>query len=402
MTADIPTAADLMRRAPVTIGQGASVHEALAAMRRRGVHEIPVLDGRTYRGMVSLDDIALRTNLALSTKVENLLSLPPRLAPEEPWGEVAAQLLRSGARAAPVIGPSELLLGLVSRSDVLRVLPSVGAPAELYAETVMGPMSESVDERSGIGTLIGLVRNDPPIAIVDRRGRLQGSVGIADLSRAFWRPKRAGRGDLPREGADRGQVLGVEARSIMRTPPVAVSPETSVRAVVAHMLRERVSSVFVVRDDRPIGVVTQTDLLALAVGGHPTRRPRDRVLVQLHGFPLREDPELVADVDAVVERGLSRIRRRLPIALLDLHLVPQGIHRAGHVTVSARLHTPQAILHAEQTSWDVRSGVAEVLSQLDRQGRALAERRRRYARIRVERRHARETAVLPSEPLVAP
>lgn len=376
-----------MAAVPLTIAPALPVSRALALMRAHAVHEIPVVAHGRYRGMVSLDEIALRTNLPLWTKVDNLLILPPRLTPSDSWETVARELLLSGCRAAPVLDPHDRLLGLVSRSDVVRILPAVRALDRARADDIMSPLGASVPERAPVGTLIGQVRDEPPLAVVDRHGRLSGTIGISDLSRAFWKPKQAGKRDRPREKADRGTVTEVEARTLMRAPAVSVLSGSPVAELVDRMRDEAVSSVFVVRDGSPIGVVTQTDLLEFAVGGHPATEPRDQVFVRVHGFPVREDPELLEEVDRAVAPGLSRIRRRLPIVLLDLHIVPEGVHRAAHVTVSARLHTSRSILHARQTAWDLRSAVAEVVSQLEGQARQVAERQRRSARRRVELRH---------------
>ncbi len=376
------TAADLMTREPLTLPPDAVVGRALALMKSHGLHEIPVLSKRRFVGMVTMDTIAHRTNLSLSTRVENLLVLPPRLSPTTEWDEVARQLLLSGLRAAPVVGRNDRLEGVVSRTDIVRALPSLSPLGEGLAEEIASPLGDLVGERDGIGRLINAVRDESPVAVVDRQGRLVGSIGVADLGRAFWRPKRAGKGDRPREKAGRGGVLEVEARSIMRSPAVRVPEGTPIHDVVRRMVRSEVSSVFVTRDDVPVGAVTQTDLLEVAIGGHPSRHPRGDVFYRLHGFALSDAPTMVENIDRAVGEGLSRIGRRIPPVLLDLSVHPEGVHRLGHVTVTGRLHTPLGILRARSSGWEATRSTADVLLQLERQARRLLDRQRRPSRSR--------------------
>lgn len=394
MTQPVPTAADLMTRDPVTLPPDAVVGRALALMKAHRLHEIPVLSKGRLIGMVTMDAIAHHTNLSLSTKVENLLVLPPRLSPSTPWDEVARKLLQSGLRAAPVVDRNDRLQGVVSRTDVVRALPTVSRLGDAVVEEVASSLGDVVRERDGVGRLINTVRDEAPVAVVDRGGRLVGSIGVSDLGEAFWHPKRAGKGDRPRERAGRGGVLEVEARTIMRAPAVGVPAGTSVREGVRRMVRAGVSSVFVTAEDQPVGALTQTDLLELAIGGPPSQHPRGDVFYRLHGFSISSAPTMVQNIDRAVGEGLSRIGRRVPPVLLDLSVHPEGIHRSGHVTVSGRLHTPLGIVRARSSEWDASRGTARVLLQLERQTRRLLDRQRRPSRARRMMRRLRRAGTV--------
>ncbi len=66
--------------------------------------------------------------------------------------------------------------------------------------------------------------------------------------------------------ADRGgAVLRTTLGDLVRRPPVAVSPATSVRAAAQLMVRERVSSVLVIDGERLAGIVTDRDLRSRVV-----------------------------------------------------------------------------------------------------------------------------------------
>ena len=395
MTTGEPTVGDLMTGPAITVPKGASVAKALALMRRGPRHELPVLERERLVGMVTLDAIAQRTNLPLTAKVENLLTLPPRLSPEATWEEAATTLLKSGLRAVPVVDRAGVLRGVVSRSDLVRAFPIVSRLSDARAADVASPLAGTVGERDPVGELIGRVRDEAPIAVVDSTGRLVGSIGIADLSGAFWRPNAAGKGDRPRARGNRGTVLQVEARTIMRPWPLTASPQTPALQVARQMGRRRASSAFVVQSGRPVAAITQCDLMELAVGGHPSRAPLGEVYVRFIGLPVQAASGFLEEIDRVIARGMSRIARRLRPVLLDVHVSPHGVHRTGRATVSLRLHTPGRILRAERSTVDILDGLREALRELDAQCRRVVSRRTHPARTREQRRRATREGLLP-------
>ncbi|MCI4363796.1 MAG: CBS domain-containing protein, partial [Thermoplasmata archaeon] len=117
-----PTAHDLMTPGPLTIPHDAPLSEALGLMRGRRIHELPVMRGKQLAGMITFESIARHTNLSLATKVEHLMMLPHLLLESTPLPEVAQSLLAAGMRAAPVMGRRSQLVGVVSRTDLVRAL----------------------------------------------------------------------------------------------------------------------------------------------------------------------------------------------------------------------------------------------------------------------------------------
>jgi len=379
-----PTANELMTRDPVTLPADAPVSKALGLMRSRGIHEIPVLRRSRLIGLVTFESIARRVNSALSTKVEHLLILPPLVTPASSYPEVVEALLSTGLRAAPVVGRRGELLGIVSRADLVRVfptLPQLSGPGSPAVEEIASPTSEVAHEDDLCRNLVSQIRllEDHPLPVVDRKGRLVGAVGVRDLGAVLWRPVLGGKRD-PRSAHT---ALDVEVRSIMRTPPVTVPTGTDVATAARRMSRERVSSVFVVADGRPVRVLGQTNLLALVVArARPSRTPArvEDVYVEISGLRGSADPALLADIDHLVAKGLRRLNRSVRPRLLSLHFVPHATHRTSDLTVEARLHTDGGIFYASHTGWNLLAGVAGLLEELEAQTRRGREEGRRRPR----------------------
>ncbi len=383
-----PSAGDLMTARPVTLPSDAPISRALGLMRTRGVHEIPVLERSRLRGMVTFEAIARRASLALSTKVEHLLVLPPLITSETSYPEVAESLLAAGLRGAPVVGRRGELLGVVSRTDLVRALPGIPAlvrPRTPAVEELASPASALVREDDLCRNLVNQVRllEEHPMPVVDRKGRLVGAVGIRDLGKVLWRPVTPGK----RDPLAATTALDVKVSSIMHTPPLTVPLGTDVATAARLMSREKVSSVFVVEDGRPVRILAQSDLLGYIVSrgrGRPGRGRVEDVYVEITGLRGSNDPMLFADIDHLVARGLRRITRSVRPLLLTLHFAPHATHRTSDLTVEARLHTDNGIFYASHTGWNLMAGVAGLLDELEAQ-----TRRTREAKIQRGRRRSK-------------
>ncbi len=375
MASPWPTAGDLMTARPITLPPESLLSQALGIMRGRHIHEIPVVQNRRVVGMVTLDSIARRVNLPLSTKIDRLMLLPPIVSPSTGYAELSEQLLATGMRAAPVTGPRGELLGVVSRTDLVRRLPRIPALAGHRIEEVMAPLNLLLQERDPLHTLLGqdALRHleTHPLPVVDRRGTLSGAVGIADLGEVLWRPVAQGHRDVE----NRGTATEVEIRTIMHSPAVTVPLNTTTGAAARLMSDERVSSVFVVQDGRPVGIVSQADLIGLAVGGAGGGALGD-VFVQIQGLRASADPAILSEIDQVVARGLRRVARYVHPVMLTVHFSPHASHRSGEASVDGRLNTDREILYASRTGWNLYAALNEMLDELESQARRQKEERR--------------------------
>ncbi len=381
MSPSWPSATDLMSARPVTLSPESPISQALGLMRTKGFHEIPVLRRGRLVGMVTFESIARRSSRSLATKVEHLLVLPPLITPSSPFPELAEQLLATGLRAAPVVGRRGELLGIVSRSDLVRALPGLTSLLPRTGPTVEAlatSATEAVREDELCRNLLGRLRilEEHPLPVVDRKGRLVGAVGVADLGKVLWKPVVGGK----RDARAARSALEVKVGSIMHAPPVTVATGSAWVAAATRMVEENVSSVFVVEDGRAVGILTQADLLNFVMGQarrRPSKARVEDVYVEITGLRGSGDPALLAEIDNVVARGLRRVARYVQPTLLSLHFAPHSMHRTSDLTVEARLHTNQGIFYASHTGWNLLAGVAGLLEELAGQTRRVRENRSR-------------------------
>ena len=139
------TAAEIMTTDVVTVTPDMPVAEVAAAMGRRGVSGVPVVDaGQRVVGVISEKDFLTRMGVqdaknfmalvAGCLKTKGCMALPIKVslagdimnspavtvAPETPLREIAALLTQKGINRVAVTDPAGRLLGLVSRGDIVK------------------------------------------------------------------------------------------------------------------------------------------------------------------------------------------------------------------------------------------------------------------------------------------
>ncbi len=378
-----PTVGDVMSTRPVTIPLEAPISQALGIMRARGYHEVPVVDGRRFAGMITFESLARRVSRAATSKVSGLLTTAPLITVNLTLPEVAETLLGSGLRAAPVLGKKGELLGIVSRTDLVAALAkSPGLPREPVGR-LGSPATVLLREDDTVRHLQAQFRTleEHPLPVVDRKGRLVGAVGVADLASVLWRPDSGGKRDLPQTT----RALDVRVDSFMRSPAVTIGEDADAVEAAVRMTRAGVSSVFVVDRDRPTRIVGQADLLGLVVGAARAQRASGGIedcYVEITGLRGSSDPALLADIDHLVAQGLKRIARHARPIVFSLHLSPHSTHRTADITVEGRLHTDLGIVFASQTGWNLMAAVSAILEELAGQLRRETENRRQQSRRR--------------------
>ncbi|WP_432925372.1 CBS domain-containing protein [Microbispora sp. CA-135349] len=129
MSVETMTASEVMSRTLVTVEPEESPLMAWELMWRAGVHHLPVVDACSRLvGVLTREDVAAHWSggpaeqslAAVRTLVRGRCC--PRVAPDAPLREIAALMTDADCGAVPVLGPDDVLRGLVTTTDVLMAL----------------------------------------------------------------------------------------------------------------------------------------------------------------------------------------------------------------------------------------------------------------------------------------
>jgi CBS domain-containing protein len=203
------TVADVMTTRVIAVKRSADYKEICGVLRRYRVSACPVIsDARLVVGVVSEADllykvadpnlpagvIRLRWKLGESSKVnavtaDQLMTSPAITIESEAGVALAARVMQGNrVRRLPVVGPGGLLIGIVSRIDLLSVFerPDEEIRDEVLRDVIareLGLQSAELDVSvaSGVVTVAGaLARLDTALALLARVRHLEGVVAVRD------------------------------------------------------------------------------------------------------------------------------------------------------------------------------------------------------------------------------
>lgn len=122
-TGSAPTIESLiLGQTPVTIGQDETLAQAHELMTRHGIHQLPVVEGGALIGIVAERDLHAHVGYLERTKVDAAMTRAPvTLAPSDSAQHAARVLMEQNINSLPVVRAGRLL-GIVSRTDLLRLL----------------------------------------------------------------------------------------------------------------------------------------------------------------------------------------------------------------------------------------------------------------------------------------
>jgi ribosomal subunit interface protein len=362
-------AEDVMSKRFVTATEEENLSDVLAKLKKHNLHELPVIRKNRLVGLVSYDTIIRRRNLALSTKVEHIMSSPPKLSLDSSLTTVAERLMSSGFRILPITSKGKKLAGIVSRNDLLKGIMKDRKLINMEINSIMTKEPQCVLETDNISQARALMKklSVRTIPVLNRNDRLVGVVGVKDIAR-IWTPKtKESTGELKGEKIS----LDVEVKSVMNPEPIFIEKEGQVGEVIKLMQKHDISSILITEDKKPIGIITALDIIELLV----RMKERDSLYVQITGLE-EEDAEIYDDLYQFIQKSMSKINKIEKTSIFTLHVVEY--HNKSFVKeyeLRARLSTKKQMFYAQGNGWDLFKALDDVLDALERMVTKEKERR---------------------------
>ena len=359
---DTITAKEVMIKKLITVAPHERLSDVIGKMRKHGVFELPVVKGKEIVGMVGYDVLMKRRKLPLFTEVEHIMSPAPKIGLDTPLLEITEKMLATGHKSLPVTDKNRLV-GVISRESVCHLIPKVKDLASLEVGGIMSPSPMCVFEGDKIGSarnvMKGLEENFVPV--VDKRGKLTGIVGSRELIKLRMRSAY----DKEQYGELAGETKRVDIiiKSVMRDDPVTSRPEDKLGPVCTIMRKMKVPSVIVMDNSKPIGVVTQEDILEVIT----RRRGGEGVYVQISGLE-EEEPEAYEAMYDMIGKTMQHINKLQKPTMFILH-VHEHRRERGEIKYSlrARLSTEKGMYFSNDFDWNLLRCLDNILDHLEHQ-----------------------------------
>lgn len=105
-------------------------------------------------------------------------------------------------------------------------------------------------------------------------------------------------------------MIGIKVKEIMTKPAIKIEHDKTVQEAAQEMVKHRVGSIIVVKNNRPIGIITETDLNKKIVA--PAKNPKKLKVTDIMSSPIVfANPE--DDIVTAVEMMEKHRIKRLPV-----------------------------------------------------------------------------------------
>ena len=354
---------EIMTKDVISVAPDEPVSKALSKMQEYGFHELPVVDEKgNLVGFVNYKALIRRKSLSLFSRVDSVMVKPPTVDPEDSVVSAVKKMIDAGFRSLPVV-KKEKVIGIISRTDVLRIVPKLKEVADIPVEDVFSSEPAVVSEDDPVERAIDVMKSisELSIPVVDKNNHLVGIVHMRDVARALWRVK---------DRASQGELAGEKEKKVVYVkeivgPAVYTKLDAKLGEAVDKMIKFKSSICAVVEEDmRPIGVISQRDVMEAIIRKGKT----EGVFVQITGLDV-EDPEPYMVIYDMVEAFLKKINRlkEFKPQLLTFHV--EVHHITGEETkysVRARLTTDRKLFFAKSYDWNMYRAFKDVLETLER------------------------------------
>ena len=259
----------------------ASPEETLLAaaqrMGKEGIGLLVVTEGERLLGVLTDRDVALHVAVrgldASSARITDAMSRPPiSVEAEAPLEEGLGLMRGKRVRRLPVLDPEGRVAGVVSADDLVRLLArEIGGVGEVLMAQLPGGATSAVPREP----------HEPPSGAAEHYGRevttAPATAPIADLARHMQdravgsvvvidEEQKAIGLVTDRDVMVRVVAAGLDARTtvasaIMSAPVIGADPSEPLEEVVERMRTASVRRIPILRDERPVGIVTVDDLL---------------------------------------------------------------------------------------------------------------------------------------------
>ncbi|MBI2078257.1 MAG: CBS domain-containing protein [Euryarchaeota archaeon] len=378
---------DVMTREIVAVDTDATVAEAIAKMEQHRIHELPVMQNSSLKGWVNYDALIQRAHLPAQAKITSVMTSSPKISQSTDLVAAADTMIRNNVRAVAVVDAKGNLVGILSRTDIMRAAAEVPEIADQTLDKVMTRDLETIAEDANIDEAARRLRelSIRQLLVLDRKGKLIGTVGREVVMHALSSedkvrtPNRAkgspsGGGAVSKgsgySGAGRTRGRSINVRGLVEDP-LRLRPNQTLGEAIGLMLKGHKTSVVVEDGGLPVGVVARANVLERL----SARAVRDGPLVQLIGIQDHVDGSVLDQIHAYARHALDKVGNEYRVEFLSLHYKVYKAKTEGDskYAVSGHLSTEQKFLVAKGDDWDPIKATNVVLDELQRRANEAKE-----------------------------
>ncbi len=355
---------EIMKENPKTIDQETNVSLAMNRMRNGRIAQLPVVSRGKYAGMISYRDMVRKKSIHLNSKIKNYAVMVPVLKKEDSIEDALNLIRESAAGALPVV-EREKVIGIVSRTDIVRHIDEFADVSKLKAFEIMNEAYTS-KEGEDIETILETMRahDIDTISVVDNANKIVGIIRVDTILEFQLKSK-----DNVSSSNISGEkdTLDIDIRSIMEEP-VTCYEDDDIAEASRLMVENHLHNIPVCDKGLKIsGVLSIDDIINSLWNSSSTQG----MLVNVSGLG-SGDSDIYGIIYAMTEKFMDRFSRvaNLNEGSLNIHVVKHR-NEDGKIkySVRTRLLARRVNMTVSYSGWNFGKVLSEIFDVYDKRSK---------------------------------
>jgi predicted transcriptional regulator/ribosome-associated translation inhibitor RaiA len=359
---------EIMEKDFLKIGADDRVSKLLGLLNAAKKYHAVVFDSSdAYLGITSTSGLLRRQADLSQMKVRSVTDENrPMLSREMSLMKAAELMYVSDSRVLPVVENGNVY-GVVSADALIREAAERSPIASSKARDMASSALVVLKQDESLGKAVSLMkeRNIKRILIVDKTGKVSGTLSLRNLMEKYLAQSTGGRiaslGDAHGHSTERDSALSIPVSSEMSTSFKTIEPDKKIGPVLSDI--ENGYSIVLAEKGKPVGIITRRDLLEAIVKTGAVERN-----IQTANMPALDEIDL-ARVNSTINAAYDRVKKSLNTTYCLLVHFKQYKQEGGKTKHSIHIHAsgPGMNFKAESYAWNVLTALQDALGELERE-----------------------------------
>ncbi|BAB59953.1 inosine-5 -monophosphate dehydrogenase [Thermoplasma volcanium GSS1] len=351
---------------PVTVGVDDTFSKVMSKMNETGIHQLPVMDGNRYAGMITYSDLLKKRSIQVKSKISNYAINTPTLSADDDVLEAVRLIKDTGLSALPVFDKGKLV-GIISRTDIIKRIDKISDISNLRAFQIMSPDPVAVSEDDSIEEAFDSLRqlNEVEIPVVDNEERLVGIVKLNDILGIMFREKEK----IKYGGYGEKERVQIACGSVM-DPPISVDRYADVKTVVDEMMKNELHIMPIVDSGKLVGIIDFSDLINII-----KTESKEGILIEISGLDIY-DEDLYDIAFDLSERFLTKFSKLTDVSQgkLLIHVMKYKTQGATKYSVRTRISAPPIFMVQNDAGWNFAVVLSNIFDRYEERLKKLKEK----------------------------
>ena len=228
--------------------------------------------------------------------IASLVKQPQIVPPSAPIRDVV-KMMASNVGYVIVSDDGRKPVGVVSERDVVRALAS-GASLDAPVSSIMVTRVLTVPDKAPLTTVRRVMaENGLRHIVVVRDGAIAGYVSARDIF---------GERLLVEDVDTRRKLSAKAVKEVMKSPPVTLYPQATLADAARTMAEKNIGFVVLTEGDKPVGVVSERDVVKALASGMPLNTPLEKIATK-RVITIEPEKSVVEAADLMAENKIRHL-----------------------------------------------------------------------------------------------